>query len=41
MGNVHVAVGHDCLQVSIAQFIREVPSYREKDDLSINVTALE
>jgi hypothetical protein len=32
---------HHCSQVSIAQFIREIPSRAEQNDLSVKVTALE
>jgi hypothetical protein len=41
MGHVHVTLGHDCHEVSVAQFVREVPSHTYDNDSAIKVTALE
>jgi hypothetical protein len=41
MRHVHVALGHDRYQISVAQLVRDVPSDAEDNDSAVKVTALE
>ena len=41
MRQVDASLGHHRFQISVAQFIRNIPPYIQKDDLSIKMTALE